>query len=377
MKIYDLSPPIDAAIPVWPGDTPFATRLTWRLADGDSVNLSAIESTPHLGSHADAPFHTEADGAGIGEMPLAPYLGPCRVVAVPRQRGRLAAASRRAAPPGGRRRRAVDPADPPRLLLKTASIADRSASRSASPPCRRRSPTTSPPPARCSSASTRRRSTPSTRPTCRPTTASPPAASPTSKGLVLDAVPPGLYELIALPLRLAGLDASPVRAVLRELVRERRPCRRRIPRPISGSAAGCAPPRLPPWTRKPRHRDPSPAAPPRDAERLPGVRLLLRGGVRDRGEDHRHLLPPDLPRQEAAAGERRLLPRAARRPARRLPAVPPLPSAARRRGGAGVAAAAARGGGGRPGGGVVRRRAAPPRPRRRSACAAGSRRTTG
>ena len=35
------------------------------------------------------------------------------------------------------------------------------------------------------------------------------------EGLVLDGVPEGIYELIALPLRLAGLDASPVRAVLR------------------------------------------------------------------------------------------------------------------------------------------------------------------
>ena len=37
------------------------------------------------------------------------------------------------------------------------------------------------------------------------------------EGLVLDEVPPGDYELIALPLRLVGLDSSPVRAVLREL----------------------------------------------------------------------------------------------------------------------------------------------------------------
>ena len=36
------------------------------------------------------------------------------------------------------------------------------------------------------------------------------------EGLVLDDVPPGDYELIALPLRLAGLDSSPVRAILRE-----------------------------------------------------------------------------------------------------------------------------------------------------------------
>src|SRR5260370_812066 len=39
------------------------------------------------------------------------------------------------------------------------------------------------------------------------------------EGLVLDAVAPGDYELIALPLALADLDAAPVRAVLRELPR--------------------------------------------------------------------------------------------------------------------------------------------------------------
>ena len=37
------------------------------------------------------------------------------------------------------------------------------------------------------------------------------------EGLVLRDVPAGLYELIALPLRLVGFEASPVRAVLRRL----------------------------------------------------------------------------------------------------------------------------------------------------------------
>jgi arylformamidase len=37
------------------------------------------------------------------------------------------------------------------------------------------------------------------------------------EGLVLDDVPPGWYELIALPLCIVGADASPVRAILREI----------------------------------------------------------------------------------------------------------------------------------------------------------------
>ena len=39
------------------------------------------------------------------------------------------------------------------------------------------------------------------------------------EGLVLDDVPPGEYELIALPLKIAAADASPVRAILRELAK--------------------------------------------------------------------------------------------------------------------------------------------------------------
>ena len=81
--IYDLSPIIRPETPVWPGDTSFQSRLTWSIADGASVNLSAITTTPHLGSHADAPFHTEPRGDGMSEMPLDRYLGLCRVLRVP------------------------------------------------------------------------------------------------------------------------------------------------------------------------------------------------------------------------------------------------------------------------------------------------------
>lgn len=212
MKIYDLSPPVDAATPVWPGDTPFSARRVWKLEAGDSVNLSALITTPHLGSHADAPFHTEAGGAGIAELPLSPFLGPCRVIEVPRGHD--------GAPPpliGPHHLHGLDPTDPPRLLFKTGSVTDRTRF-------------------------------PETFTALSPTLAEllvewgtllvgldTPSVDPFNstaleahhalfrggvanlEGLVLDGVPAGVYELIALPLRLAGLDASPVRAVLREL----------------------------------------------------------------------------------------------------------------------------------------------------------------
>ena len=81
--LYDLSPIIRPELPVWPGDTPFSSRLTMALAQGDAVNLSAVSTTPHLGSHVDAPVHTEPRGESFAELPLDPYLGPCRVHKVP------------------------------------------------------------------------------------------------------------------------------------------------------------------------------------------------------------------------------------------------------------------------------------------------------
>jgi arylformamidase len=217
MTIYDLSPPIDAGTPVWPGDTPYSARLTWKLADGASVNLSAVETTPHLGSHADAPFHTEADGAGVGELPLAPFLGPCRVVAVPREADGEPpplVEPRHLVDAAGR---PVDPADPPRLLFKTGSVAGRSVF-----------------PERFTALSPELAALLAAAGTLLVGLDTPSVDSFDSKdlpahhalfrggvanleGLDLDGVPPGIYELIALPLRLTGLDASPVRAVLRSL----------------------------------------------------------------------------------------------------------------------------------------------------------------
>lgn len=209
--LYDLSPALSPDTPVWPGDTPFSCRLTCRLQDGDSVNLSAFTTTPHLGSHADAPFHTEAGGAGIGAVPLTPYLGPCRVIEVPAEGG---------APPPlltPRHLAGADPAAPPRLLFKTGSTADPAA-------FPERFTALSPQlAARLAEAGTLLVGLDT--PSVDPFTSTALEAHhllfqggvANLEGLVLDGVPPGIYELIALPLRLDGLDASPVRAVLRSL----------------------------------------------------------------------------------------------------------------------------------------------------------------
>ena len=204
--LYDLSPTIRQGTPVWPGDTPYTASFTWSIADGATVNVSAITTTPHLGSHADAPLHTEPRGEGIADLALERYLGPCRVVKVPP----LPLIEPRHVD-------GLDLASPRRLLFKSESVRDRKSF-----------------PERFSALSPELAGllaergvllvgldTPSVDPFDSKTLDAHHALARGGvailEGLVLDGVPEGVYELIALPLKLAGLDASPVRAVLRSL----------------------------------------------------------------------------------------------------------------------------------------------------------------
>ena len=79
-KIWDISPPIDTDSPVFPGDTPFQLNWSAKISDECPVNVSAITLSPHVGSHADAPLHYDPAGAAIGQVDLHTFIGPCRVI---------------------------------------------------------------------------------------------------------------------------------------------------------------------------------------------------------------------------------------------------------------------------------------------------------
>ena len=79
-KLWDISPPVSPASALFPGDRAYAQEWTATLGPGCPVNLSAVTLSPHIGAHADAPLHYGAGVATIGEVDLAPYLGPCRVI---------------------------------------------------------------------------------------------------------------------------------------------------------------------------------------------------------------------------------------------------------------------------------------------------------
>jgi arylformamidase len=209
--LWDISPSVHALSPVFPGDAAFEQRWAARIGPGCPVNVSTLTLSPHTGAHADAPLHYGDEGVAIGAVALEPYLGPCRVIhaidcgplvrmkhlehALGAGRGEL----------------------PPRVLVRTYERMPQDRFDTELPAY---APETIEALADLGvllvgidSASID------------------PASSKTLdshqiirrrglrvlENLLLDDVPEGDYELIALPLKLSTACASPVRAVLREL----------------------------------------------------------------------------------------------------------------------------------------------------------------
>lgn len=82
MKIIDISRPIYTGMPVWPGDTPAEFDFAATKAGGYSCNVGRARLSMHTGTHADAPYHFDDAGAKIDEIPLDVHVGPARVIDV-------------------------------------------------------------------------------------------------------------------------------------------------------------------------------------------------------------------------------------------------------------------------------------------------------
>jgi arylformamidase len=86
MKLIDVSVPLDAKLPTYPGNTPFNLEATQRIADGASSNVSALHMSAHAGTHVDAPRHFFDAGGGVDTLPLEMLIGRTRVVEVTSRR---------------------------------------------------------------------------------------------------------------------------------------------------------------------------------------------------------------------------------------------------------------------------------------------------
>ncbi len=80
MEIYDISQTLQEGMGVWPGDQKYRVRWTMRLESGDSCNVSALTMSAHTGTHLDAPYHFDKVGCDIAAVALSHYVGPARVV---------------------------------------------------------------------------------------------------------------------------------------------------------------------------------------------------------------------------------------------------------------------------------------------------------
>ena len=89
MPIIDISRTLRAEIAVWPGDSRFVLEWVLERARGDSVNLTTLTLSAHTGSHADGPLHFADDGRSIASLELSPYWGAAQVVGVDKESGPL------------------------------------------------------------------------------------------------------------------------------------------------------------------------------------------------------------------------------------------------------------------------------------------------
>lgn len=78
--IWDISRALTSDLAPWPGDTPFRYELKWYLSETCSVNVGAVSMSVHNGTHADAPFHFVGKGDTIDSLPLENYIGPAVVI---------------------------------------------------------------------------------------------------------------------------------------------------------------------------------------------------------------------------------------------------------------------------------------------------------
>ena len=205
--LWDISPPLHAGSPVFPGDAVFEQHWACTIGPGCPVNVSTLRLSPHTGAHADAPLHFDSAGAAVGQLSLDAFLGPCRVIHAVNC-GPLVRWSHLA--------HALDDL-PPRILVRTY----------AHHPVDRWDPTL----AGYEPTTIERLADRGVVLVGIDTASIDPPDSKTLdshqvvlrrnlrvlENLLLDGVPEGDYELIALPLKLTSADASPVRAVLREL----------------------------------------------------------------------------------------------------------------------------------------------------------------
>ncbi|MFI5457626.1 MAG: cyclase family protein [Isosphaerales bacterium] len=207
MTIRDITIPMQDSLACWPGDAPFRFTWTSRKRDGATVNVGQFQLSVHTGTHTDAPFQFDDAGATSDAVDLHPFIGPAQVIVLT-DRVRL-------------RREDLTPFDlsgTPRVLLRTDGWTDHIQFSTTIPVLDEDDP-----------AWLHQQGVvlvgvdvPSVDDLDSKTLPNHHALGAHGitilESLDLADVPGGLYELLALPMRLVAADGAPVRAILRDWV---------------------------------------------------------------------------------------------------------------------------------------------------------------
>ncbi|ANC78298.1 arylformamidase [Fictibacillus phosphorivorans] len=208
MKFYDISMPLYNGVPGWPGDTPYHFDLAWTKEDSGSVNVGKLEMSTHTGTHIDAPYHFTDSGERVGGLDLELYVGRAMVIDLTNRKEITIESLKEKLQDGTKR-----------VLFKTGCWKDRSVFPAEIVPLL---PEAVPFLSECGVGLVGV-DMPSVDPLDSKELRAHHALYEHNiqilEGLVLDEVPEGVYELVALPLALEEADGSPVRAILREITK--------------------------------------------------------------------------------------------------------------------------------------------------------------
>jgi arylformamidase len=205
--LRDISITVRDGAPVWPGDTPTSCKWVSSIGQGASVNVSAMTTSPHAGTHADAPLHVRDGWPGSHELPLDAFCGPALVMTLSAGDDEEIGEAELVA--------LLPPGQIERLVIRTGKTV-------ATGTFPASWPTLSEGAARallgrglrllCVDAPSVDQRESKTLPVHHMVFS---GGAFIVENLDLRRVPDGVYELMALPLKVMGLDAAPVRAVLR------------------------------------------------------------------------------------------------------------------------------------------------------------------
>lgn len=202
--LLDVSMPVTPRTAAWPGDAPFSCGWTTTKAQSGSVNVGWARTSPHVGTHVDAPFHYDDEGARVGGLALDAFVGPAVVVD-----------ARGASELDERLLRGLDLAKAPRVLFRTRERNDPEAFHKEFPLL------TEAAIARLGQAGVRLVGIDAPSYDAFDSKDLPihhalvQAGIANVENLVLDGVDAGHYELLAAPVRWVDMDAAPLRALLR------------------------------------------------------------------------------------------------------------------------------------------------------------------